>query len=62
VVVGPLKGHASDGDARRRKLMLESIYKGIFGLNEDGYLMKSKVVHGHPLIMVQDPIHVGKKL
>ena len=60
--VGPLRGHASDGDARRRKLMLESIYKGTFGLNEDGFLMKSEVVDGHPLIMVQDPIHLGKKL
>jgi hypothetical protein len=60
--IGPLRGHASDDDARRRKLMLESIYKGTFGLNEDGFLMKSEIVDGHPLIMVQDPIHVGKKL
>jgi len=62
VVVGPLRGHANDGDVRRRKLMLENIYKGTFGLNEDGFLMNSKVVDGHLLIMVQDPIHMGKKL
>jgi len=62
VAIGPLRRHANDGDARRRKLMLKSIYEGTFGLNEDGFLMKSKVVDGHPVIMVQDPIHVGKKL
>ena len=40
MTIGPLRGHANDGDARRRKLMLESIYKGTFGLNEDDLLMK----------------------
>ena len=60
--IGPLRGHASDGDAKRRKLMLESIYKGTFGLNEDDFLMKSDIVDGHPLIMIQDPIRMGKKL
>ena len=60
--IGPLRGHASDGDAKRRKLMLESIYKGTFGLNEDGFFMKSDIVDGHPLIMIQDPIRIGKKL
>jgi len=60
--IGPLRGHASDGDTRRKKLILKSIYKGIFGLNKDGFFMKSEIVDGHPLIMVQDPIHVGNKL
>ena len=59
--IGLFSGHASDGDAKRRKLMLESIYKGIFGLKKVGFFMKSEIVDGHPLIMLQDPIHVGKK-
>jgi len=40
VVVGSLRGHASDGDANRRKFILEIIYKATFGLNKDGFLIK----------------------
>ena len=61
-VVGPLRGHASDGDSKRRKLMLESISKGTYGLKVDGFLMCAEVVDGAPMIMMQDPLHVGKKL
>jgi hypothetical protein len=60
--IGHLREHASDGDARRRKLILENIYKDTFGLNEDGFLMKSEIDDRYPLIIVQDLIHVGKKL
>jgi len=51
MVVGPFTGHASDGNAKRRKLMLKSIYKGSFGMNEDGFLMKSEIIDGHPLMV-----------
>ena len=60
--VGPLRGHASDGDSRRRKLMLDSISRGTYGLKVDGFLMCAEVVDEAPLIMMQDPLHVGKKL
>jgi len=40
----------------------KNIYKVKFDLKEDGFFMESQVVDGHPLIMVLDPIHMGKKL
>lgn len=46
-VVGPLIGHASDGDARRRKLMLEDFgaTDGIrFTIPWDGWLFSAKVL------------------
>ena len=60
--VGPLCGHASDEDARRRKLMLESIGRGSYGLKTEGFLMLGEVVDGRPMIMIQDTYHIGKKL
>lgn len=32
--------------------MLESIYKGTFEFNEDGFLIKSEIIDRHPLIMI----------
>jgi hypothetical protein len=70
--VGPLLGHASDGDARRRKLMLED-YSGneIPGPRQDLRWEAWKLTHSMttvgPLIHAyglhdQDFIHNGKKL
>lgn len=60
-LVGPLCEHASDGDARRRKLMLESIGRGSYGLKTEGILILGEVVERRPMIM-QDAYHIGKKL
>ncbi len=37
--VGPLQGHVLDGNNRRQKLMLDNIYKGIYNLRIQGFLM-----------------------
>ena len=42
--IGPLQDHASDGDNRRRKLMLESISRGTYGLKIDEFLMCAEIV------------------
>ena len=42
--------------------MLESISWGTYGLKIDGFLMCAEIVDEAPLIMMQDPLHVGKKL
>jgi hypothetical protein len=44
--------------------MLDNISKGIYGLKVQGFLMCAKMVDNTvtPIIMVQDPLHVGNKL
>jgi hypothetical protein len=60
--VGVLIGHASDGDSKRRKLMLESISRGKAGLKTPSFTMKAEVkADGNCLLMNQDVIHGGKK-
>lgn len=69
--VGPLLGHSSDGDSRRRKLMLEDYTgRGIPGprqnLRWEGWLLTHSFttegfIHAHGL-HDQDYIHNGKKL
>lgn len=54
--VGVVIGHASDGDSKRRKLMLESINRGTYGLNVPGFTMRAENE-----LMDQDVIHGGKK-
>jgi hypothetical protein len=41
--------------------MLDSISKGIYGLKIQGFDC-AKMVDNTPIIMMQDPLHVGKKL
>jgi hypothetical protein len=41
--VGPLVAHASDGDARRRKVMTDSIRRGTYGLDQPGFIFKGEV-------------------
>jgi hypothetical protein len=61
--IGPLQGHALDGDASRwQKLMLGSISKGTYGLKVQGFLMCAKMEDNSRIIMMQNPLHVGKKL
>jgi hypothetical protein len=60
--IGVLVAHASDGDRRRVKCMLQSIDRGTYGLDCQGFVMKAEVVDGYPILMDQDPFHVGKKL
>ena len=62
LIVDLLMESASNDNARRRKLLLDNIYKGISGINEDDFSTKSKIIDVHPLIMVQYPIHVGKEI
>jgi hypothetical protein len=60
--VGVLIGHGSDGDSKRRKLMLESISRETVGLKSPSFTMKAEVrAGGYPLLMDQDVIHGGKK-
>ncbi|KAL2643716.1 hypothetical protein R1flu_011303 [Riccia fluitans] len=66
-VVGPVLGHASDGDARRRKLMLED-YLGSEGqrwtVGWDGWMLSGIVLDSGDVYALgdQDPIHDGKKM
>ncbi|GAQ78082.1 hypothetical protein KFL_000070500 [Klebsormidium nitens] len=60
--IGVLVSHASDGDRRRVKCMLQSIARGTYGLECPGFIMKAEVVNGYPVMMDQDPFHIGKKL
>jgi hypothetical protein len=61
--IGPLQGHALDGDTNWRwKLMLDSISKGTYGLKVQGFLMCAKMVDNSLIILMQNPLHVGKKL
>ena len=65
--VGPIIGHASDGDSRRRQLML-SDYKSItgvrFSINWEGWLLSAVVDEEGKCsgLHDQDWIHNGKKL
>jgi hypothetical protein len=42
--------------------MLDNIAKGTYGLKVQGFLMCVKMVDNTPIIMMQDPLHVGKKI
>lgn len=55
--VGVLVGHGSDGDSKRRKLMLESIGRGTEGLDCPSFTMKAE----KNSLSDQDAIHGGKK-
>lgn len=59
--VGPIVSHASDGDNRRRKLQLDSVCAGSFGLDRPGFIMKGEEVGEDVLLMDQDAVHCGKK-
>lgn len=65
--VGPILGHASDGDSRRQQLMLED-YKGLVGrrltVDWEGWIFSSAVnAEGEAIgLHDQDYIHNGKKL
>ena len=69
-VLGPLVGHASDGDSRRRKLHLEDSLSDEgqrFQINHENFTHTGKVVHGENGSWVenladQDYPHNGKKL
>jgi hypothetical protein len=62
--VGPLIFHASNGDARRRKLMIDGSVRGTSGLNQPGFTFKGnfKGTHGWVQLYCQDPPHGGKKM
>jgi hypothetical protein len=60
--LGALISHASDGDRRRVKCMLQSIGRGTYGLASPAFIMKAEVINGLPILMDQDPFHIGKKL
>ena len=53
---------ATDGDSRRRKLELESIGRGTFGISADDFIFRAEVVDGEVKIMAQDLRHCGKKI
>lgn len=59
--VGIIVSHASDGDHRRRKLQLDSMRQGVYGLERDGFLFKAEAVDGQVILMDQDAIHGVKK-
>jgi len=42
--------------------MLDNISKGIYGLKVQGFFNCAKMLDNTPIIMMQDPLHVGKKL
>lgn len=56
----PLSGHALDGDSKKRKLILESIAKGSYGLKVDRFSMCAEIIDNSPMIIMQDPLYVGK--
>ena len=67
VVLGPLIGHSSDGDARQRKLMLEDFTSSggnRFRVPWDGWYFNSRILHNNNVYGLhdQDFIHNGKKL
>ncbi len=67
-IVGPLLGHASDGDARRRKLMLED-YRGMnssyprYKVGWEGWQYSVSILPNGDLYGFgdQDPPHNGEK-
>jgi len=61
--ISPLQGHALNGDiSRQQKLMLDNISKGTYDLKVQRFLMCTKMVDNSLIIMMQNPLHVGKKL
>ncbi|KAL2644061.1 hypothetical protein R1flu_011648 [Riccia fluitans] len=64
-VVGPVLDHANDGDARRRKLMLED-YLGSEGqrwtVAWDGWVLSGIVLDSGDVYALGDPIQNGKKM
>jgi hypothetical protein len=60
--VGPLIAHASDGDKKRVRCMLDSLEKGTYGLDTPSFIMAAETQRGLPLLMDQDFIHDAKKL
>jgi hypothetical protein len=42
--------------------MLDNISKGTYGLKNQGILVCENMVDNTPIIMMQNPLHVGKKL
>ena len=65
--VGPIIGHASDGDSRQHQLMLEDYKcsKGTrFGVDWPGWLLTARIVDGLNVsgLHDQDYVHNGKKL
>jgi hypothetical protein len=56
--IGPLVAHASDGDSRRRKLQLESIARGTYGLDHVSFTMPAELTG---LLRDQNFFHCGKK-
>ena len=69
-VLGPLVGHASDGDSRRRKLHLQAALGEDgerYRINTENFTMSGKLVevHGQKTLSGlsdQDYVHCGKKL
>lgn len=66
-VLGPLIGHSSDGDARRRKLMLEDFTSSRgnwFRVPWDGWYFSARILHNNDVYGLhdQDFVHNGKKL
>jgi len=42
--------------------MLDNISKGSYGLKVQGFLMCGEMVDNDTIIMMRNPLHVGKKL
>lgn len=59
--VGPLIAHASDGDKKRVKCMVESHERGMYGPDVPGFTLKAEVLDGLPILMDQDYPHGAKK-
>ena len=67
VVLGPLIGHSSDGDARQRKLMLEDFTSSggnQFRIPWDGWYFSARILQNNDVYGLhdQDFVHNGKKL
>lgn len=56
--IGPLVGHGSNRVSCKRKLMLDSMNKGSYGLDVEDFFIESKMRGKYPLIMMHDPYHV----
>lgn len=42
--------------------MLESVSRGTYGIESLSFLIKFEMINNLPMIMIEDPPHVGKKL
>jgi hypothetical protein len=65
--IGPIVGHASDGDSRRRQLMLEDYTSKVVSRYEvpwEGFILSASLVDISSVSGLQDQdfIHNGKKL